>query len=269
MDLSEEELQTRIVEPWERGTPMTWDGKTAPSGLGVDIHVYYTADSVPAGISGRDLLNFMRTGEDQTNQWITVPAGAKASSPASASPVESVSPLRDTSRVMVVHGRNLEVRNAMFVFLRALSLTPIEWEDAIAATGMGSPHNLDAVRAAMDVAQAVIVLLTAEDWASLNPDLHTPGEPPEVLAGQPRQNVILEAGMAMGLNRERTILVQLGPIRQASDFDGLNAVRLTNAASTRGALRSRLQTAGCSVSESGNDWMSPAAGGDFEGTLAS
>ena len=155
----------------------------------------------------------------------------------------------------------------MFHFLRALGLDPIEWEAAIRETGMGSPHNLEAVRAAMDVAQAVVVVLTAEDQAGLLPALAEPGDPDTALQGQPRQNVILEAGLAMGVSRERTILVELGPIRRASDFEGLNAVRLSNAPAKRTALRSRLEGAGCDLSDTGTDWLNPESGGDFEACL--
>jgi hypothetical protein len=154
----------------------------------------------------------------------------------------------------------------MFTFLRALGLAPIEWEQAVAETGMGSPHNLDAVRAAMDVAQAVVVISTAEDQAGLLPDLASDDDE-VLLRGQPRQNVLLEAGFAMGIDRAKTILVELGPIRTASDFEGLNAVRLTNSAATRGALRSRLKSAGCDVDDSGVDWTAAPAGGDFEACL--
>lgn len=73
--------------------------------------------------------------------------------------------------------------------------------------------------------------------------------------------------MAMGIAPETTLLVELGGIRHASDFDGLNVVRLTNDAKTRSSLRSRLQDAGCAVDERGSDWMAPEAGGDFEACL--
>jgi hypothetical protein len=33
----------------------------------------------------------------------------------------------------------------------------------------------------------------------------------------------------MGIDQAKTILVELGPIRRATDVQGLNAVRLTNA----------------------------------------
>jgi predicted nucleotide-binding protein len=165
---------------------------------------------------------------------------------------------------MVVHGRNLGARDAIFTFLRSLGLIPIEWEQAVAETGVASPHNFDAVRAAMDIAQAVVVVLTAEDRAGVIPELAGEDTDDIELRGQPRQNVILEAGLAMGVDRARTILVELGPIRRASDFEGLNAVRLTNNPAARGALRSRLITAGCSVEDSATDWTLPGAGGDFE-----
>jgi predicted nucleotide-binding protein len=152
----------------------------------------------------------------------------------------------------------------MFMFLRTLGLSPIEWEQAITETGVASPHNLDAVRAAMDVGQAVVVILTAEDRAGLLPQLAADNEDDRRLRGQPRQNVILEAGLAMGVDRRRVILVELGEIRRASDFEGLNVVRLTNAPATRNALRSRLQGAECEIDESAADWMRPEAAGDFE-----
>lgn len=108
------------------------------------------------------------------------------------------------------------------------------------------------------------MVLTAEDQAGLLSVLAEPGESDTALQGQPRQNVILEAGLAMGVSRERTILVELGPIRRASDFEGLSAVRLSNAPAKRTALKSRLEGAGCELSESGADWLTPEAGGDFE-----
>jgi predicted nucleotide-binding protein len=168
---------------------------------------------------------------------------------------------------MVVHGQNAAARNAMVFFLRALGLAPIEWDQAVAETSMGTPHNFEAVRAAMDVAQAVVVVLTAEERAGILPSLSGPDKDDELLRGQPRQNVIIEAGMAMGIDQGRTILVEVGPIRRASDFDGMNTVRMDNTAKKRASLRSRLVTAGCAVDESANDYLSASSGGDFDGSI--
>jgi hypothetical protein len=175
--------------------------------------------------------------------------------------------MQDRRLVMVVYGRNADARNAMFSFLRALGLTPLEWEQAVDKVGTGSPYNLDAVKEAMSSAQAVVVLLTAEDRAGLLPQLADSGED-TALRGQPRQNVTLEAGMAMGLDAKKTILVELGPIRLASDFAGLNVIRMDNRPQTRQALKSRLEGAGCEIAQSAVDWMDASSGGgDFDAAI--
>jgi hypothetical protein len=43
-------------------------------------------------------------------------------------------------KVFVVHGRNGAARSALFTFLRALGLAPIEWSEAVRMTGEGSPY---------------------------------------------------------------------------------------------------------------------------------
>jgi predicted nucleotide-binding protein len=167
-------------------------------------------------------------------------------------------------RVMVVHGRNLEARDAMFRFLRSVDLAPIPWHEAVTETGIGSPHNLAAVRAAMDMAQAVVVILTPEERAGLLPQLATAHDASEVEIGsQPRQNVILEAGMAMGIDQEHTILVELGSVREASDFAGLSRVRLDNTPGKRHEFLRRLERAGCRVRDAG-EHFDAAHSGDFE-----
>lgn len=263
-NLTEEQLRERFVRPYDDGSPITWGGRTLLAGDHLTITISETAEPRQPGSGEFAELELVRSGNDVTNDWITgAPAATRT---AQDSPVRS----SDPERVMVVYGRNAAARNAMFTFLRSLGLRPIEWEEAIRAVGEGSPHNLDTVRAAMTVAQAVVVVLTAEDHAGLLPELASEHDQDDVqLRGQPRQNVILEAGLAMGVDPERTILVELGPVRRASDFDGLNVVRITNDSLTRHALRQRLKTAGCSVAESGGDWLGSGSGGDFDSAVVS
>lgn len=167
----------------------------------------------------------------------------------------------NAKKVFVVHGRNLAARDALFGFLRAIGLEPIEWSTAISATGSASPYIGQALDAAFAMAQAVVVLLTPDDIAYLRPGYASGDDDPErVPTPQARPNVLFEAGMAIGRHPERTVLVELGSLRPFSDVAGRHAVRLDNSPPKRNDLANRLKDAGCDVSTSGSDWLST---GDF------
>ena len=69
----------------------------------------------------------------------------------------------DERKVFVVHGRNIEARDALFAFLRAIDLHPIEWEEAIAMADDTTPYIGDVLDHAFAKAQAAVVLLTGDD----------------------------------------------------------------------------------------------------------
>ena len=64
--------------------------------------------------------------------------------------------------------------------------------------------------------------------------------------------------MALGLHEDRTVIGELGELREVSDYLGRHAIR--NITTTRGlkAVAERLKTAGCPVDLSGSDWMDPS-----------
>ncbi len=169
---------------------------------------------------------------------------------------------RSARAVFVVHGRNTEVRDAMFEFLRAVDLRPIEWSEAITGTGRPTPSIPEILRAAFARARAVVVLLTPDDKAVLRERYWKEGDPDGERrpSGQARPNVLFEAGMAMAFKPERTILVQFGSLRPFSDIGGLHVVRFRNDSQTRQNIASRLETAGCPVNLAGTDWHTA---GDF------
>ena len=142
----------------------------------------------------------------------------------------------------------------MFNFLRALDLDPIEWSEAIRMTGKGSPYIGEVLDAAFAAAQAVVVLQTPDDVAHLHESLTYPGDPETEAQMQPRPNVLFEAGMALGRNEDRTIIVELGRVKSFSDIHGRHVVRLSNDIAPRQELATRLETAGCAVRTSGTDW---------------
>lgn len=174
----------------------------------------------------------------------------------------------DSRNIFVVHGRNLEARNSLFRFLRSIGLRPLEWSQAIQFTGKVSPFIGEILDVAFSTAQAVVVLMTPDDVAQLQEPFRSPHDPSyeSQLTGQARPNVLFEAGMAMGRNPERTILVELGALRPFSDIAGRHTVRLNNDSATRQELAQRLETAGCAVDLSGRDWHTE---GDFNPQSAS
>ena len=145
---------------------------------------------------------------------------------------------------------------AMFTFLRAIDLNPIEWSEAMRMTAEGSPHIWDILDSAFKAAQAVVVLLTPDDIAYLRPE-YSVGEddPDREPQGQARPNVLFEAGMALGRDARRTVLVELGKLRPFTDVAGRHAVRMDNTAQRRKDLAQRLRTAGCAVNLDGEDWL--------------
>lgn len=163
--------------------------------------------------------------------------------------------------MFVVHGRNEALRKSMFDFLRSINLSPMEWSSAVELTGEGSPYIGQILDAAFDQASAVVVLMTPDEIAYLQPRYGQGDHDPETQpAPQARPNVLFEAGMALGRDARRTVLVEVGAVRPFSDVAGRHAVRLTNSVAKRQELANRLETAGCDVILTGTDWHTT---GDF------
>lgn len=160
----------------------------------------------------------------------------------------------DPRKVFVIHGRNESARKGLFAFLRSIGLEPIEWSQAIAMTGQGSPYIGDVLNVAFGAAQAVVVLQTPDDVAHLHESLTYPGDSETSPQMQPRPNVLFEAGMALARDENRTIIVEFGQIKSFSDIHGRHVVRLDDSITKRQDLAHRLRTAGCAVNLDGTDW---------------
>ncbi|MFJ3235103.1 TIR domain-containing protein [Streptomyces sp. NPDC086787] len=163
----------------------------------------------------------------------------------------------DRSRsVFVVHGRDEEVRKAMFGLLRRLDLRPLEWEELVRATGTASPFLGEVVAGAPALAQAALVLLTPDDVAKLHPQLLGNAEPDYEtrLTGQPRQNVLIELGMVLMAYAERTVIVEVGRLRPAADIAGRNVIRFDGSEESLMKIVARLKVAECRLDDSRPDW---------------
>ena len=78
---------------------------------------------------------------------------------------------------------------------------------------------------------------------------------------QARPNVLFEAGMAMGRDDKRIVLVEVGKLRPFSDVGGRHAVRLNSSTERRQEFAQRLESAGCLVNLTGTTWHKV---GDFQ-----
>jgi predicted nucleotide-binding protein len=158
--------------------------------------------------------------------------------------------------VFVVHGRDEEVRQAMFGLLRRLDLRPLEWEELVRATGKTSPFLGEVVMNAPAQAQAALVLLTPDDIAKLHPQLLGNSERDDEtrLTGQPRQNVLIELGMVLMAYPERTVIVEVGRLRHVADIAGINVIRFDGTEASLAKIASRLRQAGCELDDTRPEW---------------
>ena len=266
LDLSREELEERFLRPYREGRPIVIGGRTIPPDDIERIRINATDEPseriLPIIIEERRQSSVITAtpndwyvaahGTDVTDELITGPPGTGVAGRVGTLPMAVQGP----RVVFVVHGRDRAARDGVFTFLRAIGLHPLEWAEALAATGKPAPYIGDVLDIAFASAQAVIVLLTPDDEASLQPHLRGTGEPPHETqpTGQARPNVLFEAGMTMGRNPDHTVLVELGELRPFSDIAGRHVVRLNNSTPRRQEFAQRLSAAGCPVNLSGTDW---------------
>ncbi len=253
-NLSEAQVLEQFALPWREGRDVILDGKAfSPTKARLTVYAGPRLTTHQRGM-GQGWVNAIASGEDVTGELLGTNRPSSHVGLAGRS-----APQRDPRSVAVAHGRDDQARRAMFGFLQDLGLTPLDWGSLRARTGHTNPYTGDVVELAFQVAQAVVVLFTPDDEARLHPELAGEDEPEHErrLTGQPRSNVILEAGMALISHPDRTIIVELGRLRPISNLAGRNTVRITGSDTTAklNELASRLETAQCPVNRHGTDWL--------------
>src|SRR5712692_690551 len=271
----------RVVIPWREGRSFVLGGRTFDPAKITELHVTQGRES-PDQLRRNEELRRARSrrttrymtpldfdaakgGEDVTDKYLTEPPGPSAQSRA-----DEVNPLVvdvDRSVVWVVHGRNTAARDALYDYLHAIGLKPLEFTQAAMRTEKSAPYVGEILDRAFAEAQAVVVLFTPDDEAQLREEFWDAKDEPfeHVLTPQARPNVLFEAGLAFGRHPERTVLVELGDLRKFSNILGRHVVRLDNTAEKRKELANKLIAAKCPVDLTGDHWLKA---GDFEAVLA-
>ena len=165
--------------------------------------------------------------------------------------------IADPRQVFVVHGRNKKAVDGVTAFLQSLGLIVMDWSKAKEGTEGPNPYIGDILDDAFSKAQAFVVLLTGDELTKLRRAFREESDDDEAkLTPQPRPNVLFEAGMAWGKNRNRTILIELGENRPVSDLSGVHTFRFTGTPQDRKGVATALKKAGCDVNDGGDRWMS-------------
>jgi predicted nucleotide-binding protein len=170
----------------------------------------------------------------------------------------------DRKKVFVIHGRHMAARKQMGIFLRALGLEAINFDDLRASLG-GTPTVADIVARGMEEAYGVVAMITPDEYATLRPDLCNKGESGEMVERwQARPNVMFEAGMAFMKDRNRVVFVKFGKVSLFSDVAGIHILSPTNDVTRdRRVLRKTLKSMGCDVNDL-DEWHEA---GDFDAVI--
>lgn len=257
-------LGIQLLNRWDDGTETLLSADIHPNeAIKFDGAIHTVVDVI-------DTLDRLTDAVESRRAFLVALKHDFANQPDSVFPEEQSSAMRETKpsdprKVFVVYGRNEKARKAIFAFLRSIGLDPQDWSQWVEATRQGSPYTGEVLKKGFREAQAFVVLMTPDDEARLREPLRTANEDPHEinLTPQPRPNVIYEAGMAMGIAEDRTILIELGRLRPISDFFGRNIIRMDNTPQRRKDLAHRLGTAGCPIDLTG-DWLDA---GDFDAAL--
>ena len=285
LDLTLEKLTDRYIQPYCNGQSILINGRTITP---KDIERLQVSETEENSAFLRDIVRkersrniaggfldivgpsnnerIARKGKDVTDEFITGPPGSGPKTTHNAQ--KEVRPAAGTRDVFVVHGRNNDANTALFEFLRSIDLHPLEWSEVASLTGKPSPYIGEILDTAFSRVHAVVVLLTPDDEAWLKYPFRVDNDPlhETQLTGQARPNVLFEAGMAMGRDENRTVLVELGTLRPFSDIAGRHVIRMNNSSQRRQDLAQRLEAAGCPVNLKGTAWHTA---GDFEAAIAS
>lgn len=229
-DFSEEQLQVRIIEPYELGEPIILNGKTIQP-ADIDririsksqelseqiIQQIIAADRNSSFISLGGPSNAWRAASkasDVTDELILGPVGYKKGK--SSSKKKELNTKKSSNKVFIVHGHDSELKNDIDVFLRDIGLEPIVLHRQ-ADEGLTIIEKFEKYS---DVAYAFI-LLTPDDTGMTVQEYDKPQEERKV-EFRARQNVIFEFGyFAAKLGRRNVCCIYKDGVTLPNDIAGL------------------------------------------------
>jgi predicted nucleotide-binding protein len=239
VDLTEEQLRERFLQPYESGEPILINGKTILPDDIERVRISRSQESSTALIAAekaedRGSSVFFLGGpsyewraadraNDVTDEFIRGPAGYKLSQAPNAqlsrtrsrSPRSRVKRSMSSKKVFVIHGHDHALKADLEVFLHNIGLEPI----VLHRQPDGGQTLIEKIEKHADVGYA-IVLMTPDDIAFSATEIQA-ADADRHFEPRARQNVIFEFGyFAAQLGRERVCCIIRSGVAFPSDLNG-------------------------------------------------
>lgn len=259
-DLSKDDLQNKIVEPYKMGDMIFVNGTTINSLELGRIHIRKTNEKY-GEISDRlfdeeerardlhsdiiDLTPYSNyedafwEGEDVLDQFINGPAGYSIKNQGVKKTSESVESNSDRSKVFIVHGHNEEMKQSVARLVEKLGLTSIILHEQVS-----KGKTIIEKFSEYSNVNFAIVLLSADDKA------YQKNDTPDNAKYRARQNVILELGYFLGkLGRENVtaLFEDSKEIEIPSDYNGVVYIPYSTNEGWKLALAKELKASGFEI----------------------
>lgn len=237
VDLTEEQLKVRYIQPYEKGMPLFINGKSIPvddierikisrsdlasKTLIIQIKAEELQSSVVLLGGPSYEWSAADKAEDVTDEFITGPPGYKSINNTTDNTIKTLDS-KSEKKVFVVHGHNQELKNDVEVFLRNIGLEPIvlhrEVDEGLTLIEKFEHHS--------DVGYALI-LISPDDIAFPKSELKK-SENKRKIELRARQNVIFEWGYFVGkIGRSNVCCVYKEGVTLPSDLAGMVYKKVT------------------------------------------
>lgn len=231
INLTEEQLITRIINPYQQGIPIVLNGRTIELSTIQRIEIFETEDTLDAKIKEFDLefekdtsefkvfdasskWKAIRTGTDVTDRFITGVPGFLKEAPhpkknrAHNNTIES-------EKIFVVHGHDNSFKDETCVFLSEIGFEPI----VLHRQPDGGLTVIEKFEKYSNVRYAV-VLLSPDDYGFKAEELQKPASDRKG-EFRARQNVIFELGFFIGSLGRQSVCCLFKGVELPSDISGL------------------------------------------------
>lgn len=135
-------------------------------------------------------------------------------------------PPSSSRNVAVIYGRDLAAYDCSMEAVRATGLIPYDFEQAKKSLETGHEYVHEIVGQLLQNAAVALVVFTPDERATLEIQLQSADDSPESKTRlQPRPNVLLEFGLAVGVLQRNVVLLEFGKVGMPSDIHGIHPIR--------------------------------------------